>query len=361
LLGDALGVLAVASPILALAYAPPVEPRARPIEIAATATAASAVIVVPAVLWQVPLLFLVLPVLIWAALRGGARMASVAGCAVAFSIAWAGATDRAENLFGTGNDQSHLVYMQLFLLVTLLAAMTLAVEVTERLRAENTSRRAMTARARAEVAAVKAASNERRRIVRETHDIVGHAMNVMLLQAGAARRVLARDPDKTRELLVSLEETGRDAFRDLDVALGLVDHKPALQPAQGLASVPELVDGMRRGGLQIELRVTGDAVELPTLVDWSAYRILQEAVTNVAKHAPGGRAVVTIDYRANDLSLSVTNDGWAPAASSEHRTGRGLAGVRERVAVLGGEIDAGPSGDDRFALQVRLPVNTTRR
>jgi signal transduction histidine kinase len=207
---------------------------------------------------------------------------------------------------------------------------------------------------------MRAAANERRRIVGETHDIVGHAMNVMLLQAGAARRVLDRDPAKTYELLASIESTGRGAFRDLDAALGLVDESAELHPAQGLAGVPDLIDGMRRGGMQIELTITGEPVVLPTLVDWSAYRILREAVTNVAKHAPRGRAVVAIDYGKQDLSLAVTNDGLKPVRRDEQRTTRGLAGVRERVAVLGGDIDAGTVGDDRFALTVRLPVNGTR-
>jgi signal transduction histidine kinase len=250
--------------------------------------------------------------------------------------------------------------MQLFLAVTLIAAMALTVEVMDRRNAERASRGAISARTRAEVAAMTAASTERRRIVRETHDIVGHSMNVMLLQAGAARRMLATDADKSRELLESIESTGRQAFRDLDIALGLADRSADLQPAQGLASAPDLIDAMRRSGMHVELKLAGEPFEVPTLVDWSAHRILQEAVTNIAKHAPHGHGVVSITYEPCNVFLRVVNDGVETNRGHAERQGRGLAGMRERVAVLGGDIGAGPTADGHFALVVRLPVSAAR-
>jgi signal transduction histidine kinase len=371
-LGDALGVLAVGTVILAY-----VQPRsgtlpARRWEVPLTAAIATATIAVPAELWHRPLLFLVLPVMMFAGVRGGYREVSTCGFFVAFAVAWAASTGRADGLFASGTATEHLVFMQLFLAVTLLTALTLAVEVTERRRAEQASNLATSAQARAELVAAAAASNERRRIVRETHDIVGHALNVMLLQAGAARRSIDSDPDTARAFLTSIEETGRDAFRDLDVALGLADRSPELVPSRGLASVPELVESMRTAGLDVELSVRGLPREVPRLVDWSAYRIVQEALTNVAKHAPRGHASVAVAYQSDDIVLSVTNDGVeqlhtnstgghrAARNGRNGRDGRGLVGLKERVAVLGGTIDAGSTSDHRFQVVARLPLRGTR-
>jgi signal transduction histidine kinase len=303
--------------------------------------------------------------------RGGYRSVCVWGFLVAFAVAWAAASGRADGLFAGGTPTEHLVFMQLFLAVTLLTSLTLAVEVTERRRAEMASSLATSAQARAEMVAIGAASNERRRIVRETHDIVGHALNVMLLQAGAARRAIDSDPQTARAFLTSIEETGRDAFRDLDVALGLADRSPELVPSRGLASVPELVDSMRSAGLDVELSLRGSPREVPRLVDWSAYRIVQEALTNVAKHAPRAHAYVLVAYQSDDIVVSIMNDGVGGSRANGNggaharrarndRDGRGLVGLKERVAVLGGTIDAGPTKDHRFEVVVRLPLRGTR-
>jgi signal transduction histidine kinase len=358
-LGDALGVLVVASPILAWARPSAFEPSASFREIALISALSVVVILVPGILWHRPLIYMVLPLLVWGALRGGSRAATTAGFFVGFAVDWVAVTGRADKLLSTDSPSQHLEFVQLYLAMTLLTALVLCVEVAQRRRAEWILRRADADRIRAELAVRVAAGNERHRIARETHDIVGHAMNVMLLQAGAARRFITRDPERSRELLETLEATGRSAFRDLDSALGIAA-PTELQPERGLGSVPELVETMRDAGLAVELDVDGGGnEELSTLVEWSAYRILQEALTNVAKHAPAARVRVTIRHEPDALFLSVVNDRVPKPARNGQRPGRGLVGMRERVAVLGGQIDVGPS-DDEFAVQVRLPVQGLR-
>jgi signal transduction histidine kinase len=369
-LGDALGVLVVATPVLAWARRARFEPNASLLEIGAISALSAAVLLVPAVLWQAPMLVLVLPCLIWAALRGGARAVTTAGFAVAFSAAWIAVTGRADSVLSADMVDDHLVFVQLYLGTTLLAALLLCVEIERRLETEAVLRLTERERALAEVSALAAAAGERHRIARETHDIIGHAMNVMLLQAGAARRFLDRDPERTRELLEGLEETGRDAFRDLDIALGLSDRSPVAAD-YGLDAVPQLVETMRAAGLAIDLDFDADAEKSATLVEWSAYRILQEALTNVAKHAPAAHVQVSVRSEAGTLFLSIVNtNGRGGAAVSNgrgaangngraERDGRGLIGMRERVAVLGGEMYAGPSAGG-FTVRVRLPLQGTR-
>jgi signal transduction histidine kinase len=277
---------------------------------------------------------------------------------VAFAADWAAVTGRADQLVAAGSTDQHLVFVQLFLAVTLLAALTLAVEVADRRRAESAVRTAEADRNRAERATAAAAEGERRRIARETHDIVGHALNVVLLQAGAARRVIATDAELTRTFLESIETVGRDAFRDLDIALGLADRSPDLLAGRGLSSVPGLVDIMRQAGVSIDLDMDGcEQLELSTLVDWSAYRIVQEALTNVVKHAPGAHASVTVRLDGEEVLLSIVDDGHgSPRPDPE---GRGLIGIRERAGVLGGHIDLGPTKGGGFAVRARLPRNAT--
>ena len=320
---------------------------------------ATLVTILPAVWWQHPLLYAVLPVLLFAGFRGGVRAVSLAGVGVAFAADWAAVTGRASELVARGTAEDKLLYVQLFLAVTLLASLAFAVEVVERRRAERAERRAEGDRVRAEFAATTAADMERRRIAQETHDIVGHAMNVILLQAGAARRLLSTDADQSRALLESLEGVGRDAFRDLDAALGLAEEPPNTTSNFGISSVPALVQVMRQAGMSIELFFEGDGFSaVPTLVDWSAYRIIQEALTNATKYAPRAHTEVTVRYEPEAVSVSVVDDGAgsAPVLSSTPVSGRGLIGMRERVAVLGGQIDIGRNGRSGFAVRVRLPI-----
>src|SRR4051812_15124526 len=216
-LGDAIGVLVLASAVFAWTFRIPHEQRCRFPEMAAMVVVATGITIVPAVLWHHPMLYAVLPVLMWAALRGGWRAVTLAGIGVAFAADWATVTGRVTDLLAAGSTTQQLTFVQLFIAVTLLAALALTDEVSDRRRAEHFERLAYTDRSQAERAAISAAGDERHRIARETHDIVGHALSVMLLQAGAARRVMSTDEAMSKELLESIEGVGREAFRDLDL------------------------------------------------------------------------------------------------------------------------------------------------
>jgi signal transduction histidine kinase len=185
---------------------------------------------------------------------------------------------------------------------------------------------------------------------------VGHGLNVMLLQVGAARRVFDSDPGLARELLDSSEMIGRRACKDLDIALAMTTASPDLQPGRGLQDLPELVNAMRRTSIQVDLVTEGDRPELSTLVDWSAYRIVQEALSNVAKHAPGASVTVTVRYDEDEVWLSVVDDGWAESPSARSAEGRGIIGMRERATALGGDLEVGPAEPRGFAVRARLPL-----
>ena len=355
-LGDALGVLVVGTAILSWSRTSPYDKRPSIVKVAAFTIVAMAVTLVPALAWDKPLIYAVLAVLMWAALSGGTPAVATAGMGVAFAVDWAAVTGHLDSLVPHASGQTVLVYTQLFLAITLIAALTIAVEIADRMRAERILNRAEGERNRAELAVVTAAEDERRRIARETHDIVGGALNVMLLQAGAARRVIDRDADLARALLESIETAGRDAFADLDVALGLVDRSPGLGPGRGLSDLPGLVDAMQRAGIAVQLDITGEPAKLSTLVDWSAYRIVQEALTNIAKHASGAHAQVHVGFDNDLVFVSIVDDGGTVQAKNGPRPGQGLIGMRERVVVLGGDLDAGPQPSGGYAVRVWLPL-----
>jgi signal transduction histidine kinase len=300
------------------------------------------------------MLYAVLPVLVWAALRGGWQAVGIAGVAVAFGTDWVAVTGRAGDLIISGPSGTQLVFIQIFLGVTILAGLTLAVEVADRERAEATLRSTQAEQNRIELEFTTAALHERQRIARDTHDIVGHALNVMLLQTAAARRAAPADTGNTTKLLQSVESVGRQALQELEVALGLADPEPAMLATKGLSHVPHLVETMRRAGMNVELDIDGNS-HIPALVDRSAYRIIEEAMTNVAKHAPTASTQITIRFEPDRLVVSVRDDGamTPPARVSGH--GRGLAGMRERVAMLGGALTAGRLPDKGFAVEAVIP------
>ena len=215
-----------------------------------------------------------------------------------------------------------LVDTQLFIGFTILIALILAVEVAERVRVEHALLRAETERIEAKLAAMHAAAAERRRIAREIHDIVGHALNVMILSGAAARRVLDGDAPQAKELLSTVEEVGRDAFRDLDIALGLTDQTPDFAPLKGLADLDELVDRLARAGMRVDYVIEGSPRPLPKLVDGSAFRIIQESLTNVAKHASNAKTHVHVRFAPTTLQLEVTDGGGR--ADPERPLGPGL-------------------------------------
>jgi signal transduction histidine kinase len=359
-IGDSLGVLVIGSCILAWVRRPALDPQMGVGELAGVITATVAVTLVPAILWHHPMIYAILPLLVWAALRGGGRAVTTTGIFLAIAADWTAVTGRANDLIAEGSERQHLAFVQVYLAVALLAALVLALEVAERQVVERRARSAEAERNRAERIAVEAAEGERRRIARETHDIFGHALNVMLLQAGAARRVVAEDVPLATDLLESIEAMGRTAFRDLDVALALTSGVPDRSPSRGLAGVPELTEVMCRAGMRVELTVEGERGDISTLVDWSGYRIVQESLTNVAKHAPGATAHVTIRYDTDAVEISVVDDGGrlpggADGSDLDGRGGRGLIGIRERVTLLAGQLDVGARAGGGFAVLARLP------
>ena len=201
-------------------------------------------------------------------------------------------------------------------------------------------------------------AEERRRIARELHDVIAHSITLMTVQAGAARLLLDEDPKRARESVVSVEETGRHRARELRRLLGILrpdEGEASLVPQPGLARIDDLIALARRAGLPVELAVEGEQRVLPPGVDLTAYRIVQEALTNAHKHGGPARAHVLLQLR----------DGGGRARGDERRTDRaerrrrcglGLVGMRERVALYDGTFEAGPRAGGGYAVRARLPV-----
>jgi signal transduction histidine kinase len=209
---------------------------------------------------------------------------------------------------------------------------------------------------RADERAEEAATLERERIAREMHDAVSHSLASIVMQAGGAQDVLERDPQRAGAALASIESTARQGLGEMRRLLGLLgDGGAPRDPQPGLARLGELLDGARRAGLEVESTVAGDRRPLPPAVDVSAYRIVQEALTNSMKHAGRCRATVVVRFGEGDLELEIADDG--PGAAASDGRGRGLAGMRERVAVLGGAFSAGPRPDGSgFRVSARIPA-----
>ncbi len=206
-----------------------------------------------------------------------------------------------------------------------------------------------------------AVGEERSRIARELHDVVAHSVGVMVVQAQGARRMLDRDPERAREALEAIERTGRTALDDMRRSLGVLrrDETDApLAPQPGLDGLGDLLEQARRGGLTVELVTEGEPAPLPAGVDLSAYRIVQEALTNTLKHAGPVRARVLVRYGDGGLELEVTDDG-APGRAPNGIAGgggHGLVGMRERVALYGGELHADPRPEGGFVVRASLPL-----
>ncbi|QFZ17900.1 sensor histidine kinase [Saccharothrix syringae] len=221
---------------------------------------------------------------------------------------------------------------------------------------EGTKRWAERAERLAERAA-RAAADERVRIARELHDVVAHHMSVISLQAGVARYVLDTDLATARQAIGTVGEASREALAELRRLLDVlrVDHDGELAPQPGLASLGELVERARGAGLPVEVAVTGEVRDLPSGPDLCAYRVAQESLTNVLKHAGPATARVDLDYGEHTFTLKVTDDG-AGAAGPVSPTSHGIRGMRERAALYGGVLTAGPRPGGGFGVVLRLPV-----
>ena len=210
-------------------------------------------------------------------------------------------------------------------------------------------------------AAEAAITEERARIARELHDVVAHAISVIVLQARGGRRMLETEPAETRTALDAIEHTGQTALTEMRRLVGLLregDEELALAPQPSVARLDALVAHVRDAGLPVEVTLEGEPVELPPGVDLSAYRIVQEALTNALRHAGPARARETLRYADHGLEVEVADDGVG--ANGANGAGHGLVGIRERVAVVGGELAAGPRPEGGFAVHARLPYASER-
>ncbi|MFN8053520.1 MAG: sensor histidine kinase [Acidimicrobiales bacterium] len=209
----------------------------------------------------------------------------------------------------------------------------------------------------------EAVVEERTRIARELHDAIGHTVNVMVMQAGAGRMAAAVDPARTVDALVAIEDVGRATLGDIDRLLGLLrddDDEAPRAPATGLRDLDALAGRLSSAGLDVTLDVSGDVASVPSPVSSATYRIVQEALTNALKYAGSHHVDARVTVTATDVNIDVVDDGPGPAADvtdNERRGGRGLIGMRERVATLGGEIDAGPGPDGGFVVRARIPLD----
>jgi signal transduction histidine kinase len=217
-------------------------------------------------------------------------------------------------------------------------------------------------RARAEQAR-QAVAEERLRLARELHDVVAHSISVIAVQSGVGAHVAKTQPEEAAKALAAIEVTSRAALTELRRLLGVLrqEDEPQgdLAPVPGLADLDSLLAEVAKAGLAVRLQVEGRPAQLPAGVDLSAYRIVQEALTNVVKHAGPARAQVAIRYRDQEVMVEVTDDGRgaaAPTGDGRARVGHGLIGMRERVAVFGGDLQTGPRPGGGFRVAARLPL-----
>jgi signal transduction histidine kinase len=207
----------------------------------------------------------------------------------------------------------------------------------------------------------RAIAIERSRIARELHDVLAHNLSVMVVQASGARRVLDKDPIRAVEVASLIERTGREALAEIRHLFGPMRRGDGedLSGPPSIARVDELARRARDAGLRVELRVSGDPVALPAGIDLTAYRIVQEGLTNAIKHAGSAQARVTVSYEPNEVVLSIEDDGEGPREGwelSEAGGGHGLVGMRERAALYGGLVQAGRRRGGGFAVHARLPT-----
>lgn len=209
---------------------------------------------------------------------------------------------------------------------------------------------------RAEIARRQGA-DERLRIAHELHDLLGHHVSLINIQAGVALHLMDGNPEQARTALTAIKQSSRDLLREMRTTLGVlrgVDEAPPHHPVAGLARLDELVTDARTAGLPVEVEVLGTVRELPAGVDLAAYRIVQESLTNTRKHAGPAHVTVRVGYHDDSLSINVDDDGAGPAGDLDG--GDGLAGMRERAAALGGTLHAGPRAGGGFSVSAFLPT-----
>ena len=211
-------------------------------------------------------------------------------------------------------------------------------------------------------AARRAVGEEQARIARELHDVIAHSVSVIVVQASAADEVFESRPDQARAALHSIERAGREALGELRRLLSAV--RPGLEagptePQPGLDRLDDLAEPLRAGGLQVTVRRSGPAIPVPTGVELSAYRIVQEALTNTLRHARATKAEVSVRYDSDAVEVEVRDDGRGAAVRNVEAAGHGLVGMHERAALVGGTLEAGPLPTGGYRVHARLPLEAT--
>ena len=198
-------------------------------------------------------------------------------------------------------------------------------------------------------------SEERLRIARDLHDVLGHHVSLINVQAGVALYLMDDDPEQARSALTAIKQSSRELLREMRSTLGVlrgVDEEPPHQPVSGLARLDELVEATCAAGLPVTVEISGEPRELPPSVDTAAYRIMQEALTNARKHAGPAQASVRLTYTEDGITMRIDDDGAGPKGGSDG--GNGLPGMRERAAALGGTLTAGPRPGGGFRVDAHL-------
>ena len=289
--------------------------------------------------------WLALIVAFWTAVTGGARRVAwataVVGLAAYFTLA--ALLDRV----GPATAATIAAHLGWLLLVLSVSEIALAArqrrQAAERTRAEEARRRA---------------GEERMRIARELHDVLAHNISLINVQAGVALHLMDEQPGQSRTALVAIKQASNDALGELRSVLDVLrqgDEAPPRAPASGLTQLDSLVAGAGATGLEVRTRVEGLPRPLPAGTDLAAFRIVQESLTNVTRHAGPAGATVLVRYGGDELTVQVDDDGRGPAAAGG--SGNGIRGMRERVAALGGELDAGPRPGGGFRVKARLPLD----
>ena len=255
------------------------------------------------------------------------------------------------------------------MVTSLVGVIVLGVFVRNRQRLfADSEHRASMAEADRQANAARAVAEERSRIAREMHDVVAHGMSVIAVQAAAAQEIVHSDPDKAAEVMGRIENVGRQSLNEMRRMLSVLrngdsDSSASLAPQPSLADVPGAVAQSTDAGVATDLVVSGDARELPPGIELTAFRVVQEALTNVLKHAgPAASATVAIEYRTDDVVIDVSDNGRGAASGlSDAGGGNGLAGMHERVEIYGGELSARPRDGGGFTVSATLPLDPPTR
>jgi signal transduction histidine kinase len=323
--------------------------RSRPVAVAAVTLAACGVYY-PATDPDGPLMITFVIALYTAAAAGRLATASLLA-----AVAIGG------TVYGDSRDDiNHLADAASFLLAGWFVAVIAIGGVVRNRRAylREAEERARVAERGREAEARRRAVEERLRIARELHDVLGHNISLINVQATAALHGLRREPERAEDALTAIKQASKDTLREMRATLGVlrhVDEAAPVTPAPGLARLEELTSGISAAGLTIRTKIEGDPRPLPAEADLAAYRIVQEALTNVTRHSTACTATVRVDYADGEVTVSVEDDG-VPSSPGPSTGGSGIRGMRDRAESLGGALEAGPGPDGGFAVRARLPL-----